>query len=297
MANKDLARIKDVIRDLPFPIDFITPLSGGRINNIYKFTIVGQNNPLVLRVAKCSNIQSLQYEIRLHNELQRQGLNCPSVVPFPDGHWIHYIRDSLTGKRSPSIILQFIEGKYPQKENHMELVGKSIALLHKTSIPGLVHQKSGFNIDSLKQAKFPAEFHNFLRKDFNSYWDEIERERKALTIGLCHGDLFPQNTLIEGKHLYFLDFENFGEDFVLFDLGMALFGMATQFSSGINERKAYRLLEAYLNVNPIPNRHIRLLPVLVGLAGIKISLWRYENWPEAWKRSLTASKKWFSYQF
>ncbi|SFL00058.1 phosphotransferase enzyme family protein [Brevibacillus centrosporus] len=292
-----MTTLKLILRDLPFPINQITSLAGGRINYIYKFTVRGNKIPLVLRVARHSDIQSLQYEIRFHNELQRQGLDCPSVIPFPNGELIHFIRDAVTGKRFPCILLQFIDGNYPQKEEHMEVVGKSIALLHKVNVPDFARQRSGFNVDVLKQRDIPSDIANVLAKDMKFYWEKIEEERKGLDIGLCHGDLFPQNTLIKGERLYFLDFENMGRDFVLLDLGMALFGMATQFSAEIDERKAYRLLEAYLQVNPLTDGHIRLLPVLVGLAGIKISLWRHQFWPEAWERSLIAANKWFSYQF
>lgn len=95
----------------------------------------------------------------------------------------------------------------------------------------------------------------------------IEQSEDSLDYGLIHADLVPENVLIAGSELQFIDFDDGGAGYRLFELATAL-NRAWRGDSYEQHRDA--LLQGYLQTRPLD---IRLLPVFQVLRALSYVGW------------------------
>jgi Ser/Thr protein kinase RdoA (MazF antagonist) len=88
---------------------------------------------------------------------------------------------------------------------------------------------------------------------------------------LIHGDLVPDNILVDGAVTRVIDFDDFGWSWVSFELVTSLFPL--QFSGGFDAGLA-GFLEGYRSVRPFPDRELALLPELLVARALS-----YLGWP------------------
>jgi Ser/Thr protein kinase RdoA (MazF antagonist) len=130
----------------------------------------------------------------------------------------------------------------------------------------------------------------FSRPTFGRFWelgalDDAQREiliaardrvRERLAgLGpadaLIHGDLVPDNILVDGAVARVIDFDDFGWSWVSFELVTSLFPL--QISGGFDAGLA-GFLEGYRSVRPFPERELALLPELLVARALS-----YLGWP------------------
>lgn len=88
---------------------------------------------------------------------------------------------------------------------------------------------------------------------------------------LIHGDLVPDNILVDGPVTRVIDFDDFGWSWVSFELVTSLFPL--QISGGFDAGLT-GFLEGYRSVRPFPKRELALLPELLVARALS-----YLGWP------------------
>jgi Ser/Thr protein kinase RdoA (MazF antagonist) len=103
-----------------------------------------------------------------------------------------------------------------------------------------------------------------------------DRVRERLAHGgpanvLIHGDLVPDNLLVDGATIRVIDFDDFGWSWVGFEVATSLF---TLLVTGGYDAALAGYLEGYRSVRPFPDADVELLPDLLMARGLS-----YLGWP------------------
>jgi homoserine kinase type II len=99
-------------------------------------------------------------------------------------------------------------------------------------------------------------------------------------VAVCHGDLFPDN-IIERPDgtLVVIDWETLSLDDPLYDLGMAVVGLATRASDArIDPRRLAPLVSGYVRENPSVAGELDRLPGSIAAAAAEIGFHRYRRY-------------------
>lgn len=304
MKRHHLFHFEDLSRRLPISICEIRELQGGRINALYRLFTEDREKSWVLRISLRGDIDALHQEALLHVALAAQGICCPHLVKNRDMDSVLIVRDRSDNKEYPALLMNFVNGSYPSTADDLRLTGTMLGRLHNMRPPAFLRKGSGFHFDTVKQQELPQAFYEQMpRSKWVALLSRLEVDRGEYRVAVCHGDLFPNNVIIDGKSACFIDFENSGLDFALFDLGMALFGHVTGRGTEIDENKVHHFLTGYEAVRPLLKKEREHLYEVAAVAGIKISLWRYQRLsqalipgmpPDAWSESLEASMQWLN---
>ena len=154
-------------------------------------------------------------------------------------------------------------------------VGAALARLHEIPVPDYLPNKHAYVVNTyprIMEQEIDQEYkywvgqrHNFLIKNMPT----------SLPIGLIHGDLFYDNVLFENdKFKAILDFEDVGQNYKVFDLGMAAVGLCAEgpilmldkVRALVNGDQEGRLLE---------EKEKESLQMFIEYAAIVTSTWRF----------------------
>lgn len=102
--------------------------------------------------------------------------------------------------------------------------------------------------------------------------------------GLIHADLVPENVLVDGERLSIIDFDDAGYGWHLFELATSLYFVRRE----PFYRQAHDALVAgYRRHRPLPDDHLRLLPMFLAIRGTTYLGWVHTRKGEATSRDLT----------
>jgi len=189
------------------------------------FKITTANGNFLFRINKHQELSTIQYELRVLNELKK--INFPTAYPISrrDDRFITVTAEDKI------VIYDFIEGEIPDI-NIRTVSEMATAAARLNSIPNWQKftKKNAINIDNCfdlmgkfdtAKCKYPEVFKHFSEQ--TEYLDKYVREN--LPQGIIHSDLFPDNTIFkDNKLIAFIDFEEVCTDDLIFEVGMAING-------------------------------------------------------------------------
>lgn len=102
--------------------------------------------------------------------------------------------------------------------------------------------------------------------------------------GLIHADLVPDNVLVDGERLRLIDFDDAGFGWHLFEIATSLYFVRRE---PFYETARDALVAAYRDVRPLPEAHLRLLPMFLAARGTTYLGWLHARRGEAAAQALT----------
>lgn len=223
----------------------------------------------------------LPFFLGLMEHLAKQDFPCPTPVVGKDGKSLR----ELCGR--PAALITFLAGMWPRRilPFHCRELGVAMAFMHiagggfSLTRPndlslqgwqGLIDATRG-NADEVQKnlgQELDKEI-NFLR----SAWP------KNLPHGIIHGDMFPDNTFFRGEHVSgVIDFYFACNDFLVYDLAVALNAWCFEKDSSFNITKARQLIAGYQSQRRLEQAEIAALPILARGSALRFLLTRLYDW-------------------
>jgi Ser/Thr protein kinase RdoA (MazF antagonist) len=102
--------------------------------------------------------------------------------------------------------------------------------------------------------------------------------------GMIHADLVPENILVDGKRLRIIDFDDAGFGWHMFEIATSLYFIRRE---SFYEVARDALIAGYRRHRPLPDEHLRLLPMFLAARGTTYLGWVHTRKGEATARELT----------
>jgi Ser/Thr protein kinase RdoA (MazF antagonist) len=267
-----------------------------RENAVFRVTLAdGGLAALRLHRAGYHSQQALASELAWMADLRRRGVSAPAPIPTAEGAWLARLDHGQAGPRYADLI-GWVEGEplgasgLPLQRTPAELavifdaVGGEMARLHDAGdhfARPADFVRPAWNGDGLLgDAPFWGRFwdcpgiertdRDFLVALRERLRAELARVEGGLDYGLIHADLVRENIMIDGGRVAFIDFDDCGLGFRLFDLATALLR-----NRGEACYPAIRqsLLDGYLAVRPAMRAQIGYLPLFLLLRALTYIGW------------------------
>jgi len=115
--------------------------------------------------------------------------------------------------------------------------------------------------------------------------DELHRFGiSADRYSLIHADLVPENILVDGAQLQIIDFDDAGFGWHLFEIATSLYFIRRE---PFYEEARDALIEGYRRVRPLPDEHLKMLPLFLAARGTTYLGWVHTRNGEPVARELT----------
>ena len=191
-------------------------------NTNYK-VITSQDTFILTIFEKRVKKQELPFFIELQNHLSKKNIKCPSPIPNRNGQFINAIGDK------PCVLMSFLEGKKINNGSsyHCHQIGRLAAKIHLHSKDFTItrnnglHQKHWGDIFSKCQNSKDSRYGELyqITKQELQYLDKSWP--RNLSIGIIHGDIFPDNVFfIDNNVSGLIDFYFSCNDFYAYDLAI-----------------------------------------------------------------------------
>ena len=248
-------------------------------NTNYKITT--SNHDYILTVfEKRVNPQELPFFMDLQKDLVEHGFDCPLPIENNSGSIINMI------KNKSAVIISFLEGKQIQSTLpiHCKEVGSMIARFTNITKSSHLKRKNGLNIatwetifNKCRQTKDASYSHYF-----NKLEDEIAFLKKNwpdnLPKAIIHGDLFQDNIFfIEDKISGVIDFYFSCEDFIAYELALAINAWCFDFKNGFQRDNFLSLIEGFCKYSSINPNEKESLNILLRGAAVRILITRLHD--------------------
>ncbi len=225
--------------------------------------------------------EELPFFLGLMEHLAARGVPCPTPIHGRDGGTLR----ELCGR--PAAIVSFLTGVWPRRPQpeHCAALGEALARLH---IAGADFGMARSNTLSLAgwrplfeacRARADA-VQVGLGAAIEAELGHLEREWPgALSAGVIHADLFPDNVFFEGFRLTgLIDFYFACNDFFAFDVAVCLNAWCFERNGEFNITKARHMLSSYRRVRPFSADELAALPLLARGAALRFLLTRLYDW-------------------
>lgn len=231
----------------------------GTVNTYYRLTY--PQRVLYLKVDEIGDLKRLKREVRMLKLLKRfqkiTRLQTPNALPTLEGGFY------LPFGKKFTLLFEAIEGQTATINGltpaMLFQIGSALAHLH-VSTSGVKLAPHRFHEPELKRVfrQIRARLHRKHPKVEELILKKFEMIRsgrpKKIPEGLIHADLFPENTMFEGKKLTgFLDFEAGGRGAFLFDVATTLHACCHDGKKFLLPR-ARSFLKGYESVRPLKEK-------------------------------------------
>ena len=255
----------------------VRPLDGGTAN--VSFVIDGKESDGKERDGKERRIITFCVEPTLDRverlaavleHIREQGFASNRLLRSPQGSLVHVIEGV------PTIVKSFLEGEVlgVVDEARARRIGGVLARLHRLPIP------AGFAADHAMNREAMASIAEAAKCPDFSGWladalEHIPRGWRDLPVGLVHGDLFPDNLIeVQGGALVPIDFEEVCLCPLVFDVGMALAGLANV--GCLSRGTTAALLAGYRADRKLSASECSAVPTMVEFAAMATACWRFD---------------------
>ena len=225
--------------------------------------------------------EDLPFFLGLMEHLASRSFPCAAPVRGRDGEALR----EVAGK--PAAIAKFLDGLSPRRPRpeHCAQLGEAMARMHLASgdfgmrrpndlsVAGWrpLYETSAGRADDLEaglDASLAAEL-----EYLEAQWP------KNLPEGLIHADLFPDNVFfLESRLSGVIDFYFACNDFLAYDLAIALNAWCFEDDGSFNITKAGRLFGGYREVRDLGAEELDALPLLARGAALRFLLTRLADW-------------------
>jgi len=223
----------------------------------------------------------LPFFLGLMDHLAANGIRCPVPVKARDGHALR----TLAGR--PAALVSFLKGVWPRRiaPLHCQLLGGAMAAFHVAGRDYELKRANALALDGWKglfqavEARADSVMPGIASEIEDELVDIARHWPKALPTGIIHADLFPDNVFFLGEQLSgIIDFYFACEDFLAYDIAIALNAWCFEPDSAFNVTKARGLLNAYGKVRPLDDAELMALPLLARGAALRFLLTRLYDW-------------------
>lgn len=223
----------------------------------------------------------LPFFLGLMDHLAANGIRCPVPVKARDGHALR----TLAGR--PAALVSFLKGVWPRRiaPLHCQLLGGAMAAFHVAGRDYDLKRANALALDGWKglfqavEARADAVMPGIASEIEDELVDIARHWPKALPTGIIHADLFPDNVFFLSEQLSgIIDFYFACEDFLAYDIAIALNAWCFEPDSAFNVTKARGLLNAYGKVRPLDDAELMALPLLARGAALRFLLTRLYDW-------------------
>jgi homoserine kinase type II len=151
-----------------------------------------------------------------------------------------------------------------------------MARLHAITIPDSLRNQFSYGIETLD---LPDEM---ATHPFSTWlaWVKIYIEQNIspdLRKGLIHGDIFFNNIVISpDREPVIMDFEEAGDYYRIFDLGMAIAGLCWEHGN-VNHAKIKPLVDGYQSIDPLNEIETNTLKSFIVYAAAVTACWRFRQ--------------------
>ncbi len=225
--------------------------------------------------------EDLPYFIELMQYLARKGIPCPTPLQARDGAALR----TLCGR--PAAIVTFLEGMWPRRIQpfHCAGLGEALARLHVAGDGFPMARHNDLSIDAWRPLfdscsdradEIEAGLADLLAREL----DFLEANWPVgLPVGICHGDLFPDNVFFRGENLSgLIDFYFACNDQIAYDVGVCMNAWCFERDRSFNVTKARLLLANYRKVRPFSRDEVAALPILARGSAMRFLLTRLYDW-------------------
>jgi homoserine kinase type II len=248
-------------------------------NTNYKITT--NNHHYILTIfEKRVNPKELPFFMSLQKELVAHGFDCPLPIENNNGSIINTIQNKS------AVIISFLEGKQLQSilPNHCREVGSMIARFTNITKTSKLRRENGLNLKVweaiLKKCKESKD------SSYDHYFNKLEHELaflknnwpRNLTKAIIHADLFQDNIFfIKDKISGVIDFYFSCDDFIAYELALAINAWCFDFEDGFKEQNYISLMEGFNEYSSLDESEKKSLNVLLRGAAVRILVTRLHD--------------------
>ncbi|MFG2844261.1 phosphotransferase [Kitasatospora sp. NPDC048296] len=215
------------------------PLPGGMENTHLKAETT--SGTFVMTLLNKKTPEQAEEYARFLRHLELTGAPAPRLRALHDGGWV-----TQFGGR-PVIVCDFVDGRSPARlpARLVHEAGFLLGRVHRTAAAGFdsalrPHLRLDED-DAATLASLPdSAFGRWARSTWHAVGHVPEHDGPLVPV---HGDLFPDNIVVRGQSLVFLDWEDGSLDLPHLDVGMTLLGLCCR--RAFSPRRAGRLLAGY----------------------------------------------------
>ncbi|MBF0189356.1 MAG: homoserine kinase [Magnetococcales bacterium] len=272
LSREDLTRFIDRF-DLG-PLLRFEGITDGLTNTIYAVRTAAGDQILSLTESGIQG-EALPLIARIMRHLAMRGIPVPEPIANRDGEHVQML------KGRPALLMSRLEGCQPDviQPGHVAQVGGMLAELHRAGI------------DFPEQRPNPMNPHRWshwinrmaptLRSDAPDALALIEStleqtaplfEESGLPMGLCHADLFPDNTLFRtGALTGILDFDFACHAHLVYDMAITLNAWCFTAEGDADEALLNAFARGYLQVRPVQQAEIDAFPTACLAAALRFA--------------------------
>ena len=237
------------------------------------FRLITSKGTCLLRNCIEQDRQSILQEIKLMKLLKE--VNFPAAYPLErmDGTFLTELPEGRF------VFYDFILGEIPQL-NKQTVAEIALAVATLNSLEGLdsiikknsINLKACFNLIDSEDFKRYS-FHD-ITGDFENYTNDLKQSlNKSLPTGLMHGDVFPDNTFFrDNKLIAIIDFEEFANDTLLFDVAMTVHGFC-YVNNRLDPVLYKTFLESYQKKRKLSLEEKESLPAYIKWTALGMAFW------------------------
>ncbi len=226
----------------------------------------------------------LPFFLGLMEHLAGKGIACPTPIHGRDGHALRTIA------ARPGAIISFLQGvslRRP-KPQHCAALGAAMAQLHLAGRDFSIQRANDLSVAGWQQllrachdkadSVSPGLAHQ-LDRELDSLTAAWPGETASLPRGVIHADLFPDNVFfLDEKLSGIIDFYFACNDFLAYDIAIALNAWCFEPDGAFNVTKARQFLQGYRSVRPLTEGELHSLPLFARGAALRFLLTRLYDW-------------------
>ena len=219
----------------------------------------------------------LPYFLGLMSHLAEQGLPCPVPIAARDGAVLR----TLCAR--PATIVSFLHGAWPRYPTPAQCadLGAALARLHIAGKSFAMTRRNDMALATWRRLfeecrERAGEVAQDLAGEIQDVLEDMQANwPRDLPSGVIHADLFPDNVFFENGELSgMLDFYFACNDFLAYDIAVAINAWCFDEAGGSDIAKSRHLLSAYNDVRPITEAERDALPILCRGAALRFLLTR-----------------------
>ena len=225
--------------------------------------------------------KDLPFFLALMEHLARSGIACPTPIRARNGEALGELRGR------PAALVSFLLGQWPRRitPQHCRGLGEAMGRLHIAGRSFAMSRANDLSLAgwrTLLAARLACADH--LEPGLAA---ELEAELQAvehgwpsdLATGVIHADLFPDNVFFLGDRLSgIIDFYFACNDFLAYDLAIAINAWCFEADASFNVTKAKSLYTGYASARPLAPAEVAALPTLARGAALRFALTRLYDW-------------------
>ncbi len=223
----------------------------------------------------------LPFFLGLMEHLASRSFPCATPVRGRDGAALR----EVAGK--PAAIATFLDGVSPRRPRpeHCLLLGEAMARMHLTGADFGMRRRNDLSVAGWRPLYASCgsradDIEAGLNANLAAELEVLENQwPKGLPEGVIHADLFPDNVFfLESRLSGVIDFYFACNDFLAYDLAIALNAWCFEQDGAFNITKAGRLFSGYRKVRDLSGAELDALPLLARGAALRFLLTRLADW-------------------